>query len=99
MANFTPGPWKVKHTERVSYVFSKTKLADVYSEAFRDTANQEANANLIAAAPEMHKQISGAITVIEDLRPDDLSNHALIMLREVLNNLKQVLAKAEGGQQ
>lgn len=51
--SFTPGPWGIKHTERVSYVFSNTKIADVYSAVFRDTENQHANANLMAAAPEL----------------------------------------------
>ena len=73
MSNFTSGPWRVKHTEKVSYVFSKTKLADVFSETFRDIENQHANAHLIAAAPEMYEALTGIVEemALADFDPTD----------------------------
>lgn len=52
---FTPGPWPlVVHGDRDSRVGAKTLIATVHSEAFRDRANQEANAHLISAAPDLY---------------------------------------------
>lgn len=49
----TSGPWEAHHiSERVSCVAGKTKLADVFSEAFKDTAGKEANAEFVAHARE-----------------------------------------------
>jgi DNA-directed RNA polymerase subunit RPC12/RpoP len=54
MSKHTPGPWdKVVHGERDSRVGASTLIAIVYSTAFRDRENQEANAHLIAAAPDL----------------------------------------------
>jgi len=50
----TPGPWdKIVHDDKCSRVGAKTLIAVVYSEAFKDRENQEANARLIAAAPDL----------------------------------------------
>lgn len=54
----TPGPW-TNHGRIAqpglphSAVAAKTLLARVYSEAFGDSEQETANANLIAAAPEL----------------------------------------------
>ena len=54
----TRGPWKA-HPIEMNYglpyapVSAKTLLAKVYSEAFGDYAQSEANARLIAAAPDL----------------------------------------------
>ncbi len=54
MSEHTPGPWTAtKQTERCTYIAANTKIADVYSTAFRDFENEAANARLIAAAPEL----------------------------------------------
>jgi hypothetical protein len=56
-AQHTPGPWKVvgvaREGVRHSRVAAKTLIARVYSEAFGDVAQEEANARLIAAAPDL----------------------------------------------
>lgn len=49
-AKATKGPLKVNHKDGISYVFANTKIADIYSTAFRDAANQIANAELFAAS-------------------------------------------------
>lgn len=43
----TKSEWTAHHLERVSYIASKTKLADVFSESFGDRSNKEANARSI----------------------------------------------------
>jgi hypothetical protein len=57
-AKHTPGPWV--NRGRIdkpgfphSAVAAKTLLARVYSEAFGDSEQETANANLIAAAPDL----------------------------------------------
>ena len=54
----TPGPWKAHPIEMncgtpYTPVAAKTLLAKVYSEAYGNHAESEANARLIAAAPEL----------------------------------------------
>ena len=52
--SYTPGPWDlIQHGEKDSRVGRRTLLAIVYSEAYQDRKNQEANARLIAAAPDL----------------------------------------------
>ena len=57
-AKHTPGPWKAHRIEKgpglpYTPVAAKTLLAKVYSEAFGDFEQSEANARLIAAAPDL----------------------------------------------
>lgn len=58
----TPGPWT--NHGRIpqpglphSAVAARTLIARVYSEAFGDEAQETANADLIAAAPDMHEAL------------------------------------------
>lgn len=54
MSEYTPGPWNnIIHGDRDSRVGAKTLIAIVYSQAFKDRKNQEANARLISQAPDM----------------------------------------------
>ena len=61
-AKHTPGPW-IAHQVLLGYgvpftpVVGKTLLAKVYSEAFGDYAQSEANARLIAAAPDLLEEL------------------------------------------
>lgn len=58
-AQHTPGPWQAYRIEKkgpglpYTPVAAKTLLAKVYSEAFGDYEQSEANARLIAAAPDL----------------------------------------------
>lgn len=67
----TPGDWRITHRQGVSYVFQKTKLADVYSEAFRDTQGQEANASGIVALrndfPDLAREMLAQTDLVEAL--------------------------------
>ena len=54
----TPGPWKaypieMNHGLPYTPVAANTLLAKVYSEAFGDYEQSEANARLVAAAPDL----------------------------------------------
>lgn len=49
-AKHTPWPWSLEHADKKSYIFAKTKIVDVYSEAYGDRENQIANANLVFEA-------------------------------------------------
>jgi hypothetical protein len=58
----TPGPWdKIVHGRSDSRVGAKTLIAIVYSQAYGDRENQEANARLIAAAPELLAELKEAV--------------------------------------
>lgn len=57
-AEFTPGPWVASHADvSFSVVLANTLLAKVYSTAFRDTPQKVANANLMAAAPDLFESL------------------------------------------
>lgn len=66
----TPGPWSVlgRVTAGLAYsaVGGKTLLARVYSEAYRDVAEEEANARLIAAAPDLLTALAALIADHDD---------------------------------
>lgn len=52
---FTPGPWdQVVKMDGFTAVGTKTLIARVFSQTFRDSANEGANARLVAAAPDLH---------------------------------------------
>lgn len=63
---YTPGPWQA-HPMEMNYglpytpVAANTLLAKVYSEAFGDHEQSEANARLIAAAPELLEELNQMI--------------------------------------
>lgn len=70
MPSHTPGPWQIRHDDGVSRVFRRTKIADVYSEAFRDSDTQKANASLIAAAPDLLEACRFAHSLIDSKSRD-----------------------------
>jgi len=70
MSAHTPGPW-INHG-RISQagiphsaVACKTLIARVYSESFGDKAEETANANLIAAAPDMQAALLAVLSVAD----------------------------------
>lgn len=72
---YTPGPWQA-HPMEMNYglpytpVAANTLLAKVYSEAFGDHAQSEANARLIAAAPDLLEALKAVVN--DWVAPDDL---------------------------
>lgn len=49
----TPGPWTTEKMDGHTAVAANTLIARVFSTAFKDLENEEANAKLISAAPDM----------------------------------------------
>lgn len=108
----TPGPWTAHHGERDSRIAASTLIAIVYSTAFRDVENQRANANLVAASPDLYSDsqdtIAWLLRHLEKLVhvPDtDQSGHphgySVVQIpdwevRQKIEWLKKALAKAEG---
>lgn len=68
----TPGPWTAHPIETrfgppYTPVSAKTLIARVYSEDFEDYAQSEANARLIAAAPQM---LDALEAILQDVPAD-----------------------------
>ena len=66
----TPGPWSNKGRNQVpglphSAVVATTLIARVYSTHFGDDAQEEANADLIAAAPDLLAALIGVVKVAD----------------------------------
>jgi len=88
MAKYTEGEWKVTGTNK-NIVYSKSFLCQVMSNAsnpFITDEELEADAQLIACAPELLKACKNALEYLK------LSNKA----GATQNILKQAIAKAEG---
>src|SRR6185503_15725498 len=75
MSKHTPGPWQVEVTRANLWIGTPkgSKIDDVvcdleYGEEYKDNYRQRqlANANLIAAAPEMYEALDGGLTAIAD---------------------------------
>lgn len=106
-AKFTPLPWTAVHGDKDSRIAANTLLAIVYSTAYRDAANQQANANLIAATPDMFQ----ALTVAREFVAEELACREASMTppsgddavyitaaRSTLKLIVDAIAKAEGAQ-
>ena len=67
MSKHTPGPWKANFAiSQAAYIFGGDRnFARVYNE-WQDEANQEANARLIAAAPDLLAALKEAELVLAE---------------------------------
>ena len=87
---FTPGPWRVKKQISNTYIYvgpeSDTCGLTATCYSFSGFNDGEANANLIAAAPEMYEALSS-------IENDDNSIPAPIW-----NMIRSALTKADGRQ-
>jgi hypothetical protein len=113
----TPGPWTVKHSEsKTAFNVIGTALGGKYKIARcpyfstngmypetdrRDKAETEANAQLIAAAPELLEALSNYKTVMErffETLPDELVIDLITaaVVQDANDMAKRALAKAEG---
>jgi len=107
-AKHTPGPWVVDEVyeddeqrcigivkEGQGYIAGIHILASADTDNTEFTAEDEANATLIAAAPAMYEALSSILKDIEKVEPRTLSGYANLcaMFRTVA---KAALAQAEG---
>ena len=96
MSNFTPGPWKISRTAGRRHDLRRTISSSIYGrdcivEVFGlSIENTEANAHLIAAAPELYKACKMAIEATGG------SKHWQGETEKFLLAMETALAKAEG---
>lgn len=104
MTKHTKGPWQVLYSSNkypsIHSGPTQTPVAVLYeyvSETDRDLLNNaEANAHLIAAAPELLKALKSILEVTESgALLATLKNRACSEL--LVSDLKKAIAKAEGG--
>jgi len=96
---FTPGPWHVGYGEAIRiYDLKGNSLAiatNIHMYGRRNVNEVEANANLIAAAPELLEaleEILADYTLASDEWCDDALDYAL----ELISRVEKVIAKAKG---
>jgi len=99
----TPGPWFATRAERYFYIFSEKQpnaaIPDFFAEirAFeKDIEKSEANARLIAAAPDLLEKCEIALSYIEAVcfntpNPKKRKNYA-----DCAGQLRAAIAKATG---
>lgn len=110
-ASYTPGPWGVEQTSCSNWIGRMrpdgTKIDYIVAHTDRDSlrddvlVRNDANARLIAAAPEMLAAIQGAMRIVSLWNgrevPEDHEhyeeNKALFVMQE---KFLEVIAKAEG---
>lgn len=86
-ARHTPGPWAVFDSEIVSH-HTDQHIADAPLEDGMNPTEWQANAHLIAAAPELLETLKALVDAYEDPMLDD--PHSLVLAA------KEAIAKAEG---
>ena len=104
-AKFTPGPWSIAHDgnyPRIRKHFRTDHHMDVcgpvhgYMYADDETANQAANAHLIAAAPDMYEALESLI-ITQEYKEEHGKDKAYELARKTSwNKVKAALAKARG---
>jgi hypothetical protein len=111
----TPGPWGIKTTETgTKAIFSGSSGAWVAHTVRHLSSTQEANARLIAAAPDLLESIEGLIEACESMKAtfgvirgetpehDDIYLHekwAEEFMEEQVQTARKAIAKATGEQQ
>lgn len=95
-AKHTPGPWgrNIKPASRYPIIFAgrNTHVAQVITRGLPEN-ECEANADLIAAAPELLAACQTTLDSLANMTGEDFSNGADRILRAALS---AVIAKAEG---
>ncbi len=96
-ATHTPGPWGYSEGEIYR---GNNPIASVIPSFgwFRKTAEDEANARLIAAAPELLEQCKLFEKVLTYYYGTDKNTAISATANENRDNLREVLAKVEGGE-
>ncbi|MCJ7828382.1 MAG: hypothetical protein MUP81_01410 [Dehalococcoidia bacterium] len=90
MAEYTKGDWKVDYPNVVDT--EGWNVCEVSGEPRKERKEAEANAYLIAAAPDMYEALNQAYWLLDFFR-DPHRNNEIIKTRE---QIRQALAKVEG---
>ena len=93
MNSFTRGEWKSTKVDNGHYLVGCPSglVADVYN----NIEGEQANANLIAAAPELYEALREAQEVMREM-VDWLHPDCPTSSKEATNHIGQALSKAEG---
>lgn len=88
---FTPGPWSILFNDKTKVVLEESGVAifvaDTYAGFTKSDSEQEANAALIAAAPEMYKELEKHCALCA-LRHPEREGCKLCETRKVLNKAR-----------
>lgn len=88
---FTPGPWSILFNEKTKVVLEESGVAifvaDTYAGFTKSDSEQEANAALIAAAPELYKELEKHCALCA-LRHPEREGCKLCETRKVLNKAR-----------
>lgn len=91
-AQFTPGPWSTERdrAKSISIYGGSTFIGEVYNEVDEPSLEEQANTNLIAAAPAMYEALHNLLNVYQESTDD---NGSPVVLGAI-----DALAQAEGRQ-
>ncbi len=88
---FTPGPWSLLFNDKTKVVFENKGVAifvaDTYAGFTKSDSEQEANAALISAAPELYKELEKHCALCM-LRHPECEGCKLCETRKVLNKAR-----------
>ena len=105
---WTPGPWGVNqltaHVMPADQIFDPAEIgspicAMLHPTAFRNESETEANAHLIAAAPDLYHELEGAncqLSLAADAIEAGRLDEALLHCRSLSRLRENALAKARG---
>ncbi len=90
----TPGPWKVS-SDHYHICKGATAVAAVFGTTGHDAARSEANARLIAAAPELLEALEHALTTTQKIaRGTGRRHYTLNTLQEMADAIKAAKGNA-----
>ena len=99
MSNHAPGPWVKFDCEETDHIYINTSggipIADLVKPERGGHRTTEANARLIAAAPEL---LNAAKHAVEDIMAVDDERKAIEEIWGVVHELRAAIRKANGGE-
>jgi len=102
MSKHTPGPWKIaqQYKDEANYPIGAYRIGtdkrDGHDVAVVQCVYREANARLIAAAPELLLALKELLQTAPAFLPESADKWAIDDYAEALKNATKAIAKAEG---
>lgn len=103
---FTPGPWSILFNDKTKVVLEKSGVeifvADTYAGLTKSDSEQEANAALISAAPDMYQFGQTTAEVLQILlerlgpKPEGLNAEIKRLCEERISEWNKIQKKARG---
>ena len=94
MSKHTPGPWEV--SKEGDYVFHRHGSVVMWITGKMYKPNEKANARLIAAAPDMHKDLTRCLDTLCLLMEYELDGTLMRFLSDLIDEVSATVDKAEG---